>query len=204
MRVIAGQAKGMTLLSVKSAGLRPVLDQVKEALFNVLGDFVAGARCADLFAGTGALGIEALSRGAQECIFIEKTPKCLHVLHRNLDRTGLAERARVWKADVFRCGPRFSREEVRLNLLLAGPPYAIVRRPDSWRRLLRLLSTFCDRHVLHEGAWVVLEHRAGDLCAPHVPGLEVAEQRLYGQTELTFWQRPRTALPRRSAPRPSA
>lgn len=189
MRVIAGQAKGKALLSVSKPGVRPALNRVKEALFGSLGECVVDARCADFFAGTGSLGIEALSRGARECVFVERSRSCVRILRRNLESTGMLDRAKVWQTDVFRCAPRMVREGVHLDVLLAAPPYALVRETASSQRLLRLFADLCERDVLREDAHVVLEHQAGDLAAPCVRGLAVEGRRRYGQTELTLWRR---------------
>ncbi|MER3469301.1 MAG: 16S rRNA (guanine(966)-N(2))-methyltransferase RsmD, partial [Thermoflexus sp.] len=100
MRVISGSAKGRRLKSLPGAGTRPIADRVKTALFDILGASVVGARVLDLFAGTGSVGIEALSRGAAEAVFVEKDPRAVRVLRENLQRTGLADRARVVRGDV--------------------------------------------------------------------------------------------------------
>lgn len=102
MRVIAGSAKGHRLQSVPGDTTRPITDRVKEALFNILGDFVVSARVLDLFAGTGAVGIEALSRGAAEAVFIDRSPAALRVIRANLEHTRLADRAIVLRADAFK------------------------------------------------------------------------------------------------------
>jgi 16S rRNA (guanine966-N2)-methyltransferase len=108
VRVIAGSAKGTPLQAVPGSGTRPISDRVKESLFNILGAEVEGARVLDLFAGTGSVGIEALSRGAEEATFVEKHPKAASVIRANLQRTHLQGRATVVQNDVFR--------------FLAGPP----------------------------------------------------------------------------------
>jgi 16S rRNA (guanine966-N2)-methyltransferase len=99
VRVIAGTAKG-TRLGRVPAGTRPLSDRAREGLFSSLGPRVRGARCADLFAGTGAIGIEALSRGAAACVFVDSSAAAVRTIHDNLGRTGLAEGAEVARADV--------------------------------------------------------------------------------------------------------
>jgi 16S rRNA (guanine966-N2)-methyltransferase len=123
MRVIAGSAKGVRLAPVP-AGVRPVSDRAREGLFSSLGEDVIGARVLDLFAGTGALGIESLSRGADRAVFVERNRAAIRGLRENLDRTRLRERAEVVAADVLSfvigksqsAGPQF-------ELALADPPY---------------------------------------------------------------------------------
>ncbi|HID87129.1 MAG TPA: 16S rRNA (guanine(966)-N(2))-methyltransferase RsmD, partial [Anaerolineae bacterium] len=102
MRVIAGKAKGRKLLSVPGESTRPITDRVKESLFNILGERVVDARFLDLFAGTGSVGIEALSRGARQAIFVEISGRAIKTLKRNLELTGLAEGAEIVQRDVFK------------------------------------------------------------------------------------------------------
>ena len=108
MRVIAGIAKGRKLLPVPGEGTRPITDRAKEALFSILQPDLPGARVLDLFAGTGSVGIEALSRGAEWADFVEAAPAAVKTLRDNLERTGLAKSAGILRRDVFD--------------VLAGPP----------------------------------------------------------------------------------
>jgi 16S rRNA (guanine966-N2)-methyltransferase len=119
MRVIAGAARGTRLARVP-AGTRPLSDRAREGLFASLGDLVPGARCADLFAGTGAVGLEALSRGAESCLFVDSGGAAIRTIRENLGKTGLSERAEVVRADLRRRripdGP--------FDLAFLDPPYA--------------------------------------------------------------------------------
>lgn len=130
MRVIAGEAGGIRLAR-PPGGVRPVSDRAREGLFASLGRSVLGARCADLFAGTGALGIEALSRGAARCEFVERNPAAARTIRANLERTGLAGRARVIRADADRF---LNRGRGRFDLIFLDPPYAYPAR--DLRRVL--------------------------------------------------------------------
>jgi len=123
MRVIAGLQKGRRLVGPKGAGLRPTADRVKEALFAILGPRVEGARFLDLYAGTGAIGIEALSRGARWVTFVESDPTALRVLRANLERCGLGGSADI---QACRAGVFFRRGEARsgpYDIVFADPPY---------------------------------------------------------------------------------
>ncbi|MFN2183770.1 MAG: RsmD family RNA methyltransferase, partial [Anaerolineae bacterium] len=102
MRVISGSAKGIQLQAVPGSGTRPISDRVKEAVFNILGEEIVGSRVLDLFAGTGSVGIEALSRDAELAVFVEKHPQAIATIRANLKRTKLEARARVVRADVFK------------------------------------------------------------------------------------------------------
>ena len=136
MRVIAGTAKGVRLARVPT-GTRPLSDRAREGLFSSLGDLVPDARCADLFAGTGAVGIEALSRGAAWCLFVDSEPRAIRAVRENLERAGVGERATVVRGDAGRSlgrGP--------FDLAFLDPPYAFAQ--DSLRdviaRLVRLTA----------------------------------------------------------------
>jgi 16S rRNA (guanine966-N2)-methyltransferase len=135
MRVVAGLAGGRRLLAPAGRRVRPTSERVREALFNALGslDAVAGATVLDLFAGTGALGIEALSRGAATATFVDADPRAVAVIKANLKTTGMTERARVVQADVMRF--LTERPPTDVDLAFADPPYAF----EGWARLLEVL-----------------------------------------------------------------
>ncbi|RLC82026.1 MAG: 16S rRNA (guanine(966)-N(2))-methyltransferase RsmD [Chloroflexi bacterium] len=120
MRVIGGKAKGHRLLSVPGRGVRPITDRVKSALFDILSNRVEGAVVLDLFAGTGSVGIEALSRGARRAVFVEKDPAVVRVLRENLRRTGLEAQAEVVQDDVFRFLKRPPPQ--RFDIIYIAPP----------------------------------------------------------------------------------
>lgn len=135
MRVIAGSAKGVRLGRVP-AGTRPLSDRAREGLFSSLGDRVPRAACADLFAGTGAVGIEALSRGAASCLFVDSGSGAHRAIRENLSRTGLADRATVVRSDVLRALKRLGEP---LDLVFLDPPY---RHPKAaLREALDLAAT---------------------------------------------------------------
>lgn len=176
MRVIAGTARGLTLTAPRGDATRPITDRVKETLFGILGDRVPDARVLDLYAGSGAIGIEALSRGALHATFVERGRDALAALRTNLDRTGLAAAARVEGTDVERFleatadGP--------WDLVVLDPPYAE-------RAIVAPLRTL-PAH-LAPGATVVLKHHWRSE-APVVEGLTTTRQRRFGETMLTFME----------------
>lgn len=129
MRIIAGTARGTRLARVP-AGTRPLSDRAREGLFASLGELVPGARCADLFAGTGAVGIEALSRGAASCLFIDSGPAAIRTIRENLGKTGLSALATVLRADLRRRPPPRGSHD----LAFLDPPYAFPS--GALRRLL--------------------------------------------------------------------
>jgi 16S rRNA (guanine966-N2)-methyltransferase len=169
MRVVAGVAGGRRLRAPAGRRVRPTSERVREALFNALGsiDAVAGATVVDLFAGTGALGIEALSRGAASATFVEADPRAVAAIRENLGATGLGDRARVLQADVERF--LADHPEPVYDLAFADPPYAF----EDWPALLAVLPA----------RLVAIEARA------HValgPGWHPLRSRRYGDTVVTL------------------
>ena len=179
MRVIAGQAKGRKLGSVPGDTTRPITDRVKESLFNILGDGVRDAAFLDLFAGTGGVGIEALSRGAQQATFVEKEYRAIQVIHANLKVTGLAPRARVVKDDVFRF---LSACEERYDLIYVAPP----QYQGLWAKTLQLLD---ERDVLAPDGEVIVQIYPKEYEPLELAHLVPFDERKYGSTLLVFYQR---------------
>jgi 16S rRNA (guanine966-N2)-methyltransferase len=177
--VIGGALRGRRF-SAPRRGVRPTADRVRESLFALLGD-VADASTLDLYAGSGALGIEALSRGASDVVFVEQSPASVSVLKRNLAELGLAERSRVLRSDVLRGLGRLEREQARFDLVLADPPYAA-------GVLDRLLHEIVETGVLLPGGMLVVE-RGRRHPVPPVPGLRLLEHREYGDTVITRYTR---------------
>jgi 16S rRNA (guanine966-N2)-methyltransferase len=168
MRVVAGQFKGRPLRAPRGARTRPTADRVREALFSILGD-VSGARVLDLFAGSGALGIEALSRGAASVTFVEKDPRAVAVVRRNLEAVG-AE-AEISRRDAIGF---LAAAEGRYDLVLVDPPY------DSAARIAGPLAERLPA-VLAEGARVVTE---SDKRHPLELPLPLLRERTYGDTRI--------------------
>jgi 16S rRNA (guanine(966)-N(2))-methyltransferase RsmD len=181
MRVIAGSARGTRLLGPPSgAGARPITDRAKEALFSILGPSLAGARFLDLFSGTGAVGIEALSRGAAEAVFVERHPAMVRTLRRNLEKTGLAGRARIARADVFEY---LRREPEGFDVVYVAPP--------QYRRLWADALELLDRRpgwVAADGLVVVQVHPV-ELEEVELASLRLADRRDYGKVTLSFYDR---------------
>ncbi len=184
MRVISGTAKGRPLTS-PGAATRPITDRVKENLFNILGARVAGANVLDLFAGAGSVGIEALSRGARAATFVELDRDALRALRDNLERTRLADRARVVRLDVFqfiRQGPA----ELYDLIYIAPPQYR-----GLWAETLAALD---GRGFLAAGGIIVAQIHPKEYHALAVQNFELFDQRKYGSTLLCFYRN--SSLPR--------
>lgn len=179
MRVIAGKAKGTALQPVPGSGTRPISDRVKEALFNILGADIVGARVLDLFAGTGSVGIEALSREAQEAVFVERRSAAVATIRNNLQRTHLGASARVVKADVFRF---LEGVPEAFDLVYIAPPQYL----GLWSRTLAALEA--RPGWLSPDGLVVVQIFPKELEPICLSTLELTDQRKYGSTLLCFFE----------------
>jgi len=188
MRVTGGSLRGRTLRAPRE-GARPTSDRVREALFARIDP--EGAAVLDLYAGTGALGIEALSRGAERVTFVERSARCALVLRQNLEALELAGRCEVIVAEALPALSRLVEQDRRFDLVLLDPPYA----SDEAGGALAVLSR---SELLPEGAMVVLESSRRRPPAA-VGGLEVIDERRTGDTLITRFRAARAVGERRSA-----
>ncbi|MBN2114322.1 MAG: 16S rRNA (guanine(966)-N(2))-methyltransferase RsmD [Acidimicrobiia bacterium] len=172
MRVISGLAKGRRLLAPRGGGTRPMTDRAREGIFSSLGTVVAGARVLDLYAGSGSLGLECLSRGAAAVVFVERSRAALAALRANVAAVGLG--GEVVAEDVASFLGRWGGP---FDLAFVDPPYALPLA--SVEQVLGALV-----RLLAGGGTVVLHRRAGERLHPP-PGLEVVDRRRYGDSEIT-------------------
>lgn len=169
MRVVAGDLRGRRIEAPVSEATRPTTDKVREAVFNALGSLgvIDGASILDLFAGTGAMGIEALSRGADHCVFVEKDRDALRILRSNIDNLGLAGRSTVIAGDAVTVGA----QQRSVDVVIADPPYGFT----DWQTLLRDVTA----------TLVVLE---SDKPIGEIAGWETVREKKYGRTFVSFLQ----------------
>jgi len=178
-RLTGGSARGVRLFTVPGRDVRPALARMRTSMFEILRPRLEGARVSDLFAGTGSLGLEALSRGAAHAIFLDTEARCLEVIRKNLDRLRFSDRAEVRRADAFREAERLP----PTDLVFVDPPYAfyVERAPE----LRRLVEAVVARGLTPEGR-VLSEHRP-DEGLGEVAGAKVVDERRYGDTVVTFY-----------------
>lgn len=180
MRVIAGRLGGRRLSAPKGMSTRPTSDRVREALFSVIGD-VRGAAALDLYAGTGALGIEALSRGAARAVFVESARPALAALRKNLDDLELSAQARVIAQPVERALEAIAGESP-FDLIFVDPPYAAITAAAS------SVSALLRRGLaLGPSGMLILEHASRDE-PPQIEGLSRSSTRPYGEASLSFYE----------------
>jgi pantetheine-phosphate adenylyltransferase/16S rRNA (guanine(966)-N(2))-methyltransferase RsmD len=178
MRIIAGSARGARLAPAAN-GVRPTSDRVREAIFNSLGQFFDGGEALDLYAGSGTLGIEALSRGCDKATFVERSGQATRAIRENLTRAGFVKKGEVLRRDVTEVVERFVAEGRRYDLIFADPPYRIP--PREMEGVLGRLAV-----LLAPGGRVVLE--SGGPLAEAIDNLKGVSRR-YGGTVVTFLER---------------
>jgi 16S rRNA (guanine966-N2)-methyltransferase len=178
VRIVGGSFGGRVLRAPGGAATRPTSEKVREAVFNIIGP-IAGDRVLDLFAGSGALGIEALSRGAVHADFVEFSRPARLALEANVDALGLRERTRVWPMKLPRAFERMGGVLKSANLILVDPPYG----GDEARLVLSALGGM----PLEPGTRVVAEHHSRDLLPETSGTLRRTKQRRYGETMVSFY-----------------
>jgi 16S rRNA (guanine966-N2)-methyltransferase len=185
MRVIAGRAGGIRL-RVPKIGVRPTMDRVRAAIFSSLGDAVVGARVLDLFAGSGALGIEALSRGASEALFVDNDRQSVAAMENNLAKTNLHGELRRQDVFVFLRGARKDR---KFGIIFADPPYEKTKSGQHFTE--ELLTNEALPQLLEPGGTFVLEKRPG-ATVREMKSWRIVRQKTYGTTEVLFLSNPRS------------
>lgn len=181
MRVITGSARGRRLKSVKGSTTRPTTDRVKESLFAILGTTVTAGAFLDLYAGTGGVGIEALSRGAPWAVFLDHNRRSTRVIRENLRLTGLENRAEVYTVDVYRGIEILGKRKLKFNVVFLDPPYAEHRAVPTLLALSRA-------QVVAETGTVVAEHGRGEKIPSRAGSFFLEKSKTYGDTVLSFWR----------------
>ncbi len=179
MRIITGSAKGQKLKAPKSSAVRPTADRVKESLFNIIAGRVEGAQVADLCAGTGNLGLEALSRGAAAAVFVDSSHTSMNLVRENAAHTRLAGRAEFCRLDAAIAVGRLSLAGRRFDLVFCDPPYN--------RGLVAAVLQAIDRTpFLNAGGLIILEHSQHEPVPTDLSTLSTIRTQRYGETLITF------------------
>ena len=183
MRIVGGKFKGHAITPPAGQATRPTTERVRESLFNILahgiaGFDIAGARVLDLFAGTGAMGLEALSRGARFCQFVDDSAESRGLIRRNADALGAIGLCKIWRRDATELGP--CAPQPAFDLVFADPPYGKGLGEKA-------LASLVAGRWLNPGAVVVLEEALKSPVGA-VAGLELADERDYGDTKLRFYR----------------
>lgn len=184
MRVVGGTIKGRRLMSFKSSSIRPTSDKVREAIFNVLDRPFPFKNVLDLFAGTGALGIESLSRGAESVVFVDNDNSSVGVIKDNLDKCGLTDRAKVMKRDVLSAVGSIKGTE-KFDLVFLDAPY------KEFELTLKVLEALKKEDIMDDSCFIVCETSSKDVIKKEVIeeiGFEFIKEKKYGDTAVFFLQ----------------
>ena len=186
MRIISGRARRARIVAPRGAGTRPITERLRGAVFNILGKTVEGAEVLDLFAGSGSLGLEALSRGAMRCVFVERSRPALGALRRNIEALGFTDRSRVVAGDALKLRPE--RLGVPFDLVFIDPPHALAGRLEEESPLGGLLRNLLAGGVLKDTGVAVLRTplKGGKVWHPEEMS---ATMRRYGAEAVWFLRR---------------
>jgi 16S rRNA (guanine966-N2)-methyltransferase len=182
MRIIAGKYRSRTLRSLKGQMLRPTSDRLRETLFNILGPAVGGATFVDLYAGTGAVGIEALSRGARHAIFVEQYAPAVALIRRNLEALGIGAEAEILGMDVARAIERLEARRVHAQFVFVDPPYAADAEYES------ALDALGESPLVAPDGRVIVEHLRKRELPERAGDLELARVVEQGDAALSFYR----------------
>ena len=186
MRIIAGTKRGMKLLSPKTFDTRPITDRVKESVFSIIYkyDLPADKKVADVFSGTGSLGLEALSRGASFVTFIEKAPKVVETLNKNIEKAGFVKNTKVIRANAFQIGAPVGFEEEKYDLVFVDPPYKMSINTKAGSQLYNLLILLNDQ--LAENGIVIVRTQSSVHLLDEYENLRIIDRRQWGTMAVTI------------------
>jgi 16S rRNA (guanine(966)-N(2))-methyltransferase RsmD len=181
LRVISGSAKGHGLKTIKGDTTRPTSDKVKGALYNIIAAYVEGSTVLDMFAGTGSLGIEALSRGAASAAFFDRSQQCCGIIKENLQHTKLTEKALVYNTDFSAGIEKMHREGHKFDIIIMDPPY----NKNFIQEALKLLAI---NDIMMDDGIIIAEHSVMDKLPESCGKLKVIDTRKYGDTMITIYK----------------
>jgi len=181
MRIIAGKYRSRVIKKPKGAEVRPTQDRVREAVFNILGRVCEGARVLDLYSGSGAFGIEALSRGAEEALFVDNNGTCVSTIKKNLKDLAISDNIYLIKSDAIKAIRRYGAAKERFDLIFLDPPY----HEGLVEKALMVLGE-CD--IIRTSGFVVAEHSKKDKAPKFAGSLGLCRQSIYGDTAISFYK----------------
>ncbi|WP_090977134.1 16S rRNA (guanine(966)-N(2))-methyltransferase RsmD [Paenibacillus sp. CF384] len=181
MRVIAGTAKGRTLKAVPGKNTRPTTDKVKEAIFSMIGPFFDGGLVLDLFAGTGGLGIESLSRGMERAVFVDLDGGSIEIIKQNVQAAGVAEQAEIYRTEAVRAVKALAKRGLKFELVFLDPPYRM-------KEMDTLMNELAERDLLGTAATIVVEHDADHVYPETMDVFRQIRHAKYGDTAVTIYR----------------
>ena len=181
MRVISGKARGLKLNTPKNDDVRPTTDRVKESLFNMINSYIMDSDILDLFAGTGSLGIECLSRGANQCIFVDNSKESINIVKSNIKKARVENESIVLNLDFKSAINSLSLKNKQFDVIFMDPPYYKNMFSDA-------LSAVDNNNLLKEDGIIVVEHDTVDKFPDNMGRLYKSREKKYGNTTLTFYK----------------
>lgn len=181
LRVISGKARGLKLDSPKNQDVRPTTDRVKESLFNIINPYIRESNILDLFAGTGSLGIECLSRGAKNCVFVDKSKDSINIIKSNVKKARVENESTILNVDFKDAVKRLSNQNQKFDVIFMDPPY-------YENMFIECLKIIDELNLLYEDGIIVVEHDTKDLFDESIGNLVKSRDKKYGNTTLTFYK----------------
>lgn len=181
MRIIAGKYRSLPLEAVKGSNTRPTTDKIKEAVFNSIGPYFDGGRMLDLYAGSGSVGLECISRGMEEVIFVDKSYDAISTIKKNIAFVKVPSQCTVLKMDALMAVKRMAAEGKTFDLVYLDPPYANQQNE-------KVMNALCELDLLKEDAVVVVESLKEDVFPDEVGYLSKYKEALYGITRISYYE----------------
>ena len=177
-KILAGRARGRVIKTLPGLSTRPLLARVKKSLFDILSSRMEGTSFLDLYAGSGNIGLEALSRGAKSCWFVEKNPRCIQIIKENLDLLGLTDSALIFRRDVLEFLLRVTKE---FDLIFVGPPYKM-------NLVIPTLKIIAEKTISVKDSWTICQHHRREKLPEKVGQLGQFRKEIYGNIALSFYK----------------
>lgn len=182
MRVVSGNFKGRQLKAVPGVTTRPTTDKVKEAIFNMVGPYFEGGYALDLFAGSGGLGIEALSRGIEKCVFVDREQKAIQTIHKNLELCQIeAASFEVYRNDAERALKAIIKRGIQFQLVFLDPPY-------KQQKLKALINILSENNVMNENGFIITEHGSDVQLEEEIGHFIKEKYETYGMSSISIYK----------------
>jgi len=182
MRIVSGILKGRTIKAVKGDNTRPTTDKIKESIFNIIGPYFEGGLALDLYGGSGNLGIEALSRGIDRTIFVDRETTAIQTLKGNVKDLGLEEQVEIYRNDAFKALKALTKREIAFDLIFLDPPY-------KGQKINDILQFVHEHQLLSLGGIIMAECLKEDLLLEEVGDIRQVRREIYGITAITIYER---------------
>ncbi|MGE5473120.1 MAG: 16S rRNA (guanine(966)-N(2))-methyltransferase RsmD [Ignavibacteriales bacterium] len=180
LRVISGKSGGLLLKSLKGMQTRPTADRIKESLFSIIGSLLDGSAVLDLFAGSGALGIEALSRGAKTAIFVDASKESINIIKENVRHTGFQETSEIYHNDYERAIKALSQNNIKFDIIFLDPPYGKGME-------IKAVESIIQKNLISDKGIIIIETE--EILADNIFEMKKYDERSYGRTKLSFFMK---------------